>query len=153
MTRGEMAVFVERGVHGGGYMPPEPSQAIFADVPLTEWFAKWADGLWRDRYTAGCGTSPLIFCPLAQHTRAEATVYFERMMNGPDYQPPEPGQAVYDDVPLGLWYTKWVDAAHGDGLLQECEEPAERADRLFRPLAGLTRAEAACMMVKAKGLP
>jgi len=152
MTRGEMAVFVERGLHGGGYLPPDPGQAVFADVPLAEWFAKWADGLWRDRYTAGCGTTPLIFCPLTQHTRAEATVYFERMLNGPDFQPSEPGTAIYDDVPLGLWYTKWVDAAQRDGLLQECEEPAQRADLLFRPAAGLSRAEAACMMVRAKGL-
>src|SRR3990170_2351567 len=43
MTRGEMAVFIERGVHGGGYLPPAPAEAVFADVPLAEGFANWAD--------------------------------------------------------------------------------------------------------------
>jgi len=47
---------------------------------------------------------------------------------------------------------KWVAAAHRDGLVQECEDLQNRGDRLFRPLEGLTRAEAACMLVKAKGL-
>ena len=152
MTRGEMAVFVERGAHSAGYMPPHPTQVVFGDVPLSEWFARWADGLWRDRYTAGCGTAPLLFCPRKAHTRAEATVYFERMMNGPDYKPGQPGAAVYDDVLPTEWYGKWVAAAHRDGLVQECEDLQNRGDRLFRPLEGLTRAEAACMLVKAKGL-
>ena len=59
MTRGESAVFVERGIHGAGYTAPTPSAQIFDDVPLNEWFAKWAVGLWEDGYTAGCGTNPL----------------------------------------------------------------------------------------------
>ena len=153
MTRAESAVFVERGIHGGGYLPGQPGEQVFADVPLSEWYAKWADGLWRDGYTAGCGTGPLRYCPLAQHTRAEATVFFERMLHGAEYIPPQPTSSAYDDVPMSAWYAKWVDGAERDGLLQACEAPPDRGDRLFRPLAGLTRAEAACMMAKAKGIP
>ena len=153
MTRAESAVFVERGVHGAGYLPEEPTTQDFADVPLGEWFAKWAAALLRDRFTTGCGTAPLVFCPLREHTRAEATVFFERMLNGADYVPPQPSASSYGDVPLEAWFAKWVEAAQRDGLLAECEEPPNRGDPLFRPLVGLTRAEAACMMARAKGLP
>jgi hypothetical protein len=150
MTRAESAVFVERGVHGGGYLPDQPDHAVFADVPLDEWFAKWSQQLWEDGYTAGCGTDPLIYCPLTAHTRAEATVFFLRMLKGKDFLPPEPTQTIYDDVPLGIWYSKWIAAAHQEGLLQDCEDPENRLDNLFRPEQELTRAEAACMMVHAK---
>ncbi len=156
MTRGEGAVFVERGVWGGGYLPPQPSESIFTDVPLWEWFAKWATGLWNDGYTAGCGSDPLVFCPLQQHTRAEATVFFERMLHGSDYTPPDPGSQIYTDVPVGaevVWFSKWVAAAYADGLLHNCEDFGNRGDSYFRPYDGLTRAEAACMMDVAKNGP
>jgi hypothetical protein len=156
MTRAEGSVFVERGLWGGGYLPPACSSQIFADVPLFEWFCKWATGLWNDGYTAGCATEPLLFCPLQGHTRAEATVYFERMLHGKDFIPPDANQQVYDDVPVGAgapWFSKWVLAAYSDGLTQDCEDDANRGDALFRPFDGITRAEAACMMVKAKSGP
>ena len=152
LTRASAAVFVVRGVHGAGYLPPLPSEPIFADVPLSAWFAKWAHQLWLDGFTAGCATSPLRFCPDAPHTRAEATVFFVRLKLGKDYQPPEPSQAVYADVALGAWYAKWVYAARAEGLTEGCEDLANQGDGLFRPLAEITRAEAACMMARAKGL-
>lgn len=156
MTRGEGSVFVERGIWGGGYMPPGPTESVFADVPLTEWFAKWAIGLWKDGYTSGCGSDPLVFCPLQQHTRAEATVFFERMIHGSGFTPLSPTSQIYTDVPVGsgeLWFSKWVAAAHADGLLQNCEDFGNRGDSYFRPYDGLTRAEAACMMDVAKNGP
>jgi len=152
MTRAEAAVFVARGVHGAGYLPQQPSQTPFADVPLSEWFAKWARRLWDDGHTAGCRVAPLLFCPGQAHSRAEATVFFGRMLHGKDYMPAEPTRSEYEDVALGQWYAKWVMAAHTDGLVQECEAPAERGDRMFRPLAEITRAEAACMMARVRPL-
>src|SRR3990170_6500668 len=155
MTRGEAAVFVERGLHGGGFLPPQPNLGTFDDVPLLEWFAKWAEALWKDSYTAGCGLGPLRFCPLQVHTRAEATVFFERMLHGKEFLPAEISVPPYSDVARGTWYAKWVAAAKQDGLTEPCEAPAERGDARFRPEEQLTRAEAACMLAKAKqlGLP
>ncbi|HKZ54126.1 MAG TPA: putative glycoside hydrolase [Anaerolineales bacterium] len=153
MIRAESAVFVVRGVHGGSFTPPQPTSVPFADVPLGEWFSKWAKQLWDDGYTAGCGVAPLIFCPSRSHTRAEGAVFFVRMKNGRDYQPPAPSQSHYTDVALSAWYADWVEAAYQAGMVQECEAPEKRGDAYFRPEEGLTRAEAACMMVKAKGLP
>jgi hypothetical protein len=153
MTRAESAVFVVRGVHSAEFLPAQPMEPVFEDVPLWEWFADWTAQLWEDGYTAGCGTDPLIYCPFQEHTRAEGAVFFLRIQNGKDYLPSEPMSAPYTDVALGTWYAKWVAAAKEGGLTEPCEAPAERGDDRFRPEETLTRAEAACMMVKAKGLP
>jgi hypothetical protein len=155
MTRAESAVFVERGLWGGGYLPPNPQEQVFADVPLLEWYAKWAGALLDDGYTAGCGTDPLIYCPTQVHTRAEATVFFERMLHGMDFVPEVPTNQIYDDVPVGLeapWYSKWIMAAYSDGILQDCEDPEIRVEGAFRPVEELTRAEGACMMFKVKSI-
>jgi hypothetical protein len=148
MTRAESAVFVERGIHGAETLPDQPTEQIFADVPLAEWFAKWATALWEDGYTAGCGTDPLIYCPLQGHTRAEGSVFFLRMMYGSDYVPPEP-VGLFVDVPIEAWYADWGEAAYNAGIIPACQtEP----DLLFCPEDPLDRAMAAYMMVQAKGL-
>lgn len=155
MTRAESAVFVERGLNGGGFTPPSPAQQRFADVPLSEWYAKWAESLWTNGMTAGCQVNPLRYCPQIDNVRAEATVFFLRMLLGASYVPPDPTTQVYEDVPIGPnapWFSRWVNAAYEAGLTQGCEAPPDQGDGLFRPSEALTRAEAACMMARAKGL-
>jgi hypothetical protein len=148
MIRAESAIFVERGIHGAGYMPPDPTEQVFVDVPLWEWFAKWASDLWEDGYTAGCGADPLIYCPLQEHTRTEGTVFFLRILNGADYVPPDP-TGIFVDVSVDYWGAKWIEAAFNAGLIPACEtEPELR----FCPGDPLDRAMAAYMMVRAKGL-
>jgi hypothetical protein len=148
MTRAESAVFIERGIHGADYLPDQPTEQIFADVPLEEWFAKWATALWNDGYTAGCGTDPLIYCPLQGHTRAEGSVFFLRMMHGADYVPPDP-IGLFADVPIEAWYADWAEAAYNEGIIPACQTEPEM---LFCPEDSLDRAMAAYMMVQAKGL-
>jgi hypothetical protein len=148
MTRAESAVFVERGLHGANFIPPVPTKLLFEDVPLGEWFAKWATALYEDGYTAGCGTDPLRYCPLQQHTIAEGAVFYLRMMYGRDYTPP-PEVGIFSDVPLEAWYAPWIEAAYAEGLIIPCQaEPNLSAC----PLDPLTRAMGAFMMVQAKGL-
>jgi hypothetical protein len=148
LTRAESAVFVERGINGVDTVPTPPQQSVFDDVPLGEWFAKWVNALWEDGYTAGCRTDPLVYCPFQQHTIAEGTVFYLRMLNGPLF---EPGEAIgiFADVPKDAWYAKWVEEAYHAGILILCETtPSMRAC----PNDPLTRAMAAYMMVRAKGL-
>ncbi|MEX0787160.1 MAG: PQQ-dependent sugar dehydrogenase [Anaerolineales bacterium] len=147
MLRAEGAVFVVRGVHGGGFLPPDPGSQVFGDVPLSQWYARWANTLYLDGYTAGCSASPLQFCPLQGHTRAEATVFYLRMLNGPTYVPPDPSTVVFTDVPLTAWYARWVHAAYAAGLLLPCQTSPLR----YCPDSPLTRDIAAYMMVQAKG--
>jgi hypothetical protein len=148
MTRAESAVFVERGVHGAGYLPTQPTEEIYADVPLWEWYAKWSTGLWEDGYTAGCGTDPLTYCPLQGHTRAEGCVFFLRMLNGVDYVPPDP-QGIFTDVPVEYWGAKWIEAAYNAGLIPACETNPELR---FCPDDPLDRGMGAYMMAQVKGL-
>jgi hypothetical protein len=149
MNRAESSVFVERGIHTAAYDPAAPTSQVFADMPLDSWAAKWVNGLWTDGYTAGCGTNPLVYCPWQGHTRAEGCVFYMRMLNGADYEPPAPSQQTFADVPLDAWYASWAQAAYDAGLLEPCQAaPA----LLFCPNDPLTRALAAHMMVKAKGL-
>ena len=149
MNRGESAVFVERGIHTASYDPPAPSTQVFADMALDSWAAKWVNGLWQDQYTAGCGTNPLVYCPWQGHTRAEGCVFYLRMLNDANYEPPQPTQQTFADVPLDVWYSKWVQAAYAAGLIPACQtSPALR----ICPNDPLSRAMAAYMMVQAKGL-
>jgi hypothetical protein len=148
LTRAESAVFIERGLHGAEYLPLQPTDQIFADVALVEWYAKWATALWEDGYTAGCETDPLRYCPLQDHTRAEGSVFFLRMMHGADYVPPGP-TGLFADVPTTAWYADWVEDAYNAGIIPACQtDPA----LLFCPEDPLDRAMAAYMMVQAKGL-
>jgi N-acetylmuramoyl-L-alanine amidase len=153
LSRAEAAVLVVRGVRGADFTPPQPLQSPFEDVALGDWYVDWVSQLWQDGYTAGCWAAPRRYCPLAGHTRAEATVFFTRMLKGPGYVPAGGGDLPYTDVPADAWYRKWVEAAYAQGVIGACEPPAERGDDLFRPEDPLSRAEAACMMARAKGLP
>ena len=147
MNRAESAVFVERGIHDASYEPATPSSQVFGDLALDSWAASWANGLWEDQYTAGCGTDPLVYCPWQGHTRAEGAVFYLRMMYGPSFVPPEPTGQTFADVPLGAWYANWAATAYGVGLIPSCESSPELR---FCPEDPLSRGLAAYMMVQAK---
>jgi hypothetical protein len=149
MNRAESSVFVERGIHAASYDPPAPSSQVFADMPLDSWAAKWVNGLWQDQYTAGCGTNPLVYCPWQGHTRAEGAVFYLRMLNGAGFSPPQPTQQTFADVPLDAWFAKWANAAVDADLIDPCQTSPELR---YCPDDPLTRALAADMMVRAKGM-
>ena len=157
LTRGEGTVFVVRGVEGAEFHPPMPTASPFADVPLGHWAVEWVDWLKRLGFTEGCGVNDkgeAIFCVDFDHTRAEAAVYFVRMVEGIDFVPPAPDQNrpdQYDDVLAdnSVWYNKWVYWAKDKGIVGKCEAPEELRDNLFRPNDTILREEAACMMYNA----
>jgi hypothetical protein len=154
MNRAEIAVFVERGIHGAGMATPaQPTSSsnVFTDISLgpTPWYAKWAVALWDDGYTAGCSSSPRKYCPLQGHTRAEGSVFYLRMLNGVSHSPTA-ATGLFTDMATSWWGAKWGEAAFQAGLIKECTiDPT----RTFCPNNGLDRALAAYMMVKAKDLP
>jgi subtilisin family serine protease len=148
MNRAESAVFVERGVHGSDHVPAQPTVPVFADVALEAWYAEWATAMWEEGYTSGCATDPPLYCPERSHTRAEASVFYLRMMYGLAYEPPG-ARGLFADVDPQAWYARWVEAGWEAGIVKACAgEPELR----FCPLDPLTRGEAAQMMARAKGL-
>jgi hypothetical protein len=79
---------------------------------------------------------------------AEGAVFYLRMLNGPTFEPLSP-TGIFSDVPTSEWYAHWVEAAYDAGIYPACQtEPELRAC----PMAPLTRAMGAFMMVQAKGI-
>ena len=150
LTRAESAVFILRGAHGAIASPPTtpPLTPSFADVDPAFWGFGWIESLFAEGYTAGCGTDPLVYCPLRNHTRAEGSVFFLRIKNGVAYAPPIP-TGIFTDVDPAAWYAGWVEAAYNEGLLPACSTTPLQ----FCPDGPLDRAWAAYMMVRAKALP
>src|SRR3972149_5377651 len=118
----------------------------FSDVAPSFWGYGWIESLYKDGFTAGCSTSPRLYCPLLQQTRAEGSVFFLRAKNGSSYTPPSP-TGLFADVSTGAWYAAWVEAAYDQGLLPPCSTNP----LTFCPETPLDRAWAAYMMVQAKG--
>jgi hypothetical protein len=150
LNRAESAVFVERGEHGAISDPPysPPSTPTFADVAPSYWGFGWVESLWADEFTAGCLLTPLSYCPERLHTRAEGSVFFLRIQNGPAYEPPS-GTGLFADVLSTDWFYDWAEAAYDEGLLPACDtDPLS-----YCPNDPLDRAWAAYMMVRAKGIP
>ena len=69
IPRGQMAVFIEKGVRGSDFVPPACT-GYFGDVscPPTpeDPYGDWVELLFNDGITAGCQASPPLFCPLQQ---------------------------------------------------------------------------------------
>jgi hypothetical protein len=148
MTRAESAVFIERGLHGAQIVPPIPESLIFEDVPLENWSAKWISYLLDDEFTSGCSSDPPLYCPWVGHTRVEGTVFYLRMLNGPEYSPPS-AEGIFSDLDPQDWGTKWAEQGYLAGLIPSCGENPLR----FCADAPLTRGLAAFMMVQSKDLP
>jgi len=155
MTRAQSAVFVVRGLYGGGYNPPTATAQIFGDVSLDRWYAPWVEALFDAGFTSGCSVAPRLYCPDQGHTRAESSVFFLRMLQGPDYVPPTPQESLFADVPLDRWYAPWVQEAYRRELIPACEappgSPTTTPQLFFCPDDPMTRATAAYSMVQAKG--
>ena len=82
VTRAQMAVLLLRTRYGNSYSPP-PATGIFTDVPADYWAASWIEQLYTEGITGGCGTSPLLYCPESDITRAEIAVFLARTFSLP----------------------------------------------------------------------
>jgi len=120
LNRAESAVFMVRGKHGASFDPTTPGSEIFADVSSNEWYFRWVHTLYEDGFTAGCGTDPLIYCPVQEHTIAEGSVFNLRILYGEEYVPPA-AEGIFADAPADTWYAKYVEAAYAAGLIEPCE--------------------------------
>jgi parallel beta-helix repeat protein len=74
-----MAVFLERGINGAGFVPQPATGPVFADVPESGFAAANIEKFFADGITGGCG--PNIFCPNESVTRAQMAVFLVRAFN------------------------------------------------------------------------
>jgi len=106
VTRAQMAVFLLRAEHGGGYVPPSASGTIFWDVASTDFAADWIEQLFSEGITGGCtgpdpnhGNLP-AYCPNSSVTRGQMAVFLLKVYEGVTHVPP-PATGVFPDCPLG----------------------------------------------------
>ncbi|HEY3473668.1 MAG TPA: S-layer homology domain-containing protein, partial [Anaerolineales bacterium] len=147
ITRAQMAVFLERGIHGANYNPPAVGSSTgFGDVPPTHWAAAWIKQLATDGITGGCGSGN--YCPESPVTRAQMAVFLLRSKYGWNYSPPGVGSSTgFSDVPPGHWAAAWIKQLVAEGITSGCETGT------YCPEAPVTRAQMAVFLVKTFSLP
>ncbi len=69
-------------LHGSTYVPPQPTEQIFVDVPLDTWYAKWVHAAYADGLLLACQTDPLAFCPNDPLNRAWAAYMMVQAKGG-----------------------------------------------------------------------
>ena len=143
VTRAQMAVFLERGMRGSGYVPPAASGGVFGDVGPGDFAAAFIEQLYIDGITSGCGNGD--YCPKAPVTRAQMAVFLLRAIYGANYVPPAPSGS-FADVDLSYWAAAWIEQLAAEGISVGC------GSGNFCPDDTVNRAQMAVFMVRAFNL-
>jgi Leucine-rich repeat (LRR) protein len=147
VTRAEMAVFLERGIHGPDFIPPDVGAGTgFGDVPLTYWAAAFIKQLVTDGITVGCGGGN--YCPENPVTRAQMAVFLLRSKYGGSYMPPDVGAGTgFGDVPPDYWAATFIKQLVAEGITVGC------GGGNYCPEQPVTRAQMAVFLVRMFNLP
>jgi len=143
VTRAQMAVFLERGIHGSGFSPPAATGNVFLDVGANDFAASFIEQLSSDGITSGCGNNN--YCPNADVTRAQMAVFLLRARHGSDYSPP-PASGVFGDVDLSHWAVHWIEQLAAEGITSGC------GNGNYCPNEVVTRDQMAVFLVRTFGL-
>lgn len=147
VTRAQMAVFLERGIHGPSYTPPAVGAGTgFNDVPINYWAASWIKQLAAEGITGGCGTD--IYCPEYAVSRAQMAVFLLKSKYGSTYTPPSVGSSTgFNDVPTNYWASAWIKQLAAEGITGGC------GAGVYCPESPVTRAQIAVFLVRTFNLP
>jgi hypothetical protein len=147
VTRAQMAVFLERGIHGSSYNPPAVGGGSgFADVPIDYWAGAWIKQLAADGVTSGCGSGN--YCPESPVTRAQMAVFLLRSKYGDSYAPPAVGSSTgFTDVNPSYWAAAWIKQLVAEGITAGC------GTGTYCPESPVTRAQMAVFLVRTFNLP
>jgi hypothetical protein len=139
VTRAQMAVFLERGIHGSSFSPPPASGEVFLDVSAGSFAAAYIENFFLDGITSGCGDNN--YCPDAKVTRAQMAVFLLRAKHGENYSPPA-GSGVFHDVLLSHWAVDWIEQLAEEGITAGC------GNGNYCPEAVVTRDQMAVFLVR-----
>ena len=144
VTRAQMSIFIERGMHGATFTPPTNVLITFTDTQ-THWARYWIQAFSADGITGGCGSG--IFCPENPVSRAQMAVFLLRAKHGAAYIPPAASGTVFNDVPKTHWAAAWIEQLAVEGVTSGC------GTGLFCPEAAVNRAQMAVFLVKTFAIP
>jgi hypothetical protein len=137
-TREQMAVFVLAAKEGTGYAPPAcVPPNLFADVPETSPFCRWIEELANRGVVGGCG--PGLYCPASPVTREQMAVFVLRTLEPSLLPPPCAPPNLFDDVPDGSPFCRWVEELAGRGVVAGCAANPP----LYCPASPVTREQMA----------
>jgi hypothetical protein len=131
-----------------GSAAPAPS---FADVPADYWAYGQIGQFAARGITTGCGddeNGQRLYCPERGVTRAEMATFITRTLGQDKVAPPV--APTFADVPADYWAYGQIEAFLDLGITTGCGED-EAGNRLFCPDRGVTRAEMAAFIDRAKG--
>ena len=143
VTRAQMAVFLERAIHGSSFQPPPASGNLFLDVGANDFAAAFIEQLFNEGITGGCGGNN--YCPMQEITRAQMAVFLLRARHGSAHSPPPP-TGIFDDVDLSHWAVGWIEQLRDEGITTGCSAQD------YCPEQNVTRAQMAAFLVRAFGL-
>ena len=140
VTRAQMAIILERALHGGNFTPPPASGAVFLDVAATDVAAAYIEHLSGHDIMAGCGSGN--FCQGATVTRDQLAGRLLRVKHGAAYTPPD-AIGVFNDVPVSHWAAAWIEQLASEGISLGCD-----GDN-YCPSQAVTRDQLAVLLVRA----
>lgn len=142
VTRGQMAVFLCRAAGWAPYANPTPS---FADVPAASGQYAYIEELYRRQVTAGCGGSPLRYCPSQPVTRGQMAVFLCRAAGLSLDSNPTPHFA---DVPAANPQFRYIETIYREGITAGCGGVPLN----FCPDHAVTRGQMAVFLCRAFGI-
>ncbi len=146
VTRAQMAVFIEKGLHGSDFNPPTAAGTKFIDVSSSHWAASWIEALTTDGITSGCGNGN--YCPDQTVTRAQIAVFLLKAKYGSSYTPPAVGVSTgFNDVATNYWAAAFIKQLVADSITSGC------GSNNYCPDSNVTRAQMAVFLVKTFNLP
>ena len=143
VTRGQLAVFLEKGLHGADFSPFD-SIPTYNDT-TSHWAEDWIEALKVDGITSGCGNEN--FCPETPVTRAQMAIFLLKGLHGVSFTPPAATGTIFTDVPSGYWAAAWIEQLAVEGITSGC------SSSLYCPDTPVTRAQMASFLTRAFNLP
>ena len=116
----------------------------FTDVPTNYWSWQFIERLFSADITGGCSTSPMMYCPETNVTRAQMAVFLLRGIHGSAYTPPTATGSMFGDVPAGYWAGAWIEQLAAEGITGGC------GNGNYCPETVVTRDQMAVFLLRAR---
>jgi streptogramin lyase len=114
----------------------------FSDVPTSNPFYAYIEGLFHGGATGGCGGG--LYCPNGTVTRAQMAVFLLKGKYGSLHVPPAATGAVFGDVHIGDFAADWIEELAALGITGGC------GGGDYCPGNPVTRAQMAVFLLKSE---
>ena len=120
-------------------------EQTFDDVPPGHFAFESVEKLVDAGITAGCSTSPPLYCPNSKVTRGQMAVFMLRAMDHADHLPAYRG--IFADVPASHPYARFIEHLYDHGVTAGCST----SPRKYCPSDSVTRGQMSVFLLRAIG--